>query len=184
MTTDDPHLDARIRMLRDHGQESKYHHRVIGWNQRLDGIQAAVLSVKLRHLPEWNEARRANAERYRQRLQGLPGVVPPTEAERRRHAWHVYAVEVPERDALLAALKEEGVACGIHYPVPIHLQPAYAGLGLEPGAFPVSERGARSLLSLPMYAELSPGQLDHVAAQLEAALSRRPSSERSPSTVR
>ncbi len=195
VVTDDPQLAERIRMLRDHGQERKYHHRLIGWNARLDGMQAAILSVKLRHLPEWNRQRRENAECYWQRLHTIAGVVPPKEAEPHRHVYHVYAVEVPGRDAVLARLKERGIACGVHYPVPIHLQAAYSFLGYAAGSFPAAERGARGLLSLPMYAELSAEQIDFVAAELESAVADQargageagrdqPSGERSPASVR
>jgi dTDP-4-amino-4,6-dideoxygalactose transaminase len=178
VTTDDGELAARIRMLRDHGQESKYHHRLIGWNARLDGIQAAILSVKLRHLADWNERRRANAGRYTLRLRGLAGLSLPREAAYGRHVYHIYAVGVPERDAVLARMKDRGIACGIHYPIPIHRQKAYESLGLGAGSFPVSERAAAGLLSLPMYAELTEEQIDAVAGALEATLGQEALSAR------
>jgi dTDP-4-amino-4,6-dideoxygalactose transaminase len=149
-------LIERIRMLADHGRMDKYHHLVAGTNSRLDGLQAAVLSVKLRHLDEWNDARRRHAARYLEALQdsgvGLPAVHPDAEP-----VWHLFVVRTPEREDLQARLSGQGIASGIHYPVPLHRQPAYAYLGVPAGSLPVSERVAAEVVSLPIYAEL-PGE--------------------------
>jgi dTDP-4-amino-4,6-dideoxygalactose transaminase len=162
VTTDDDELAARIRLLRDWGAEHKYHHVVRGFNYRLEELQAAILRVKLAELEAWTEARRAHAARYRELLAGCP-VRLPVEAPEGRHVYHVFAVRHPERDRLARALAEHGVATGIHYPVPVHLQPGYADLGYGPGDFPVSELAAREVLSLPMYPELRPDQVEAVA---------------------
>ncbi len=160
-------------MYRDHGQARKYHHALIGWNARMDGIQGAVLSVKLPHLEAANQRRRAHAALYRKLLAGSE-VITPVEAPGNHHVYHVYAVRVAQRDAVLAAMGE----AGIHYPVPVHLQEAYAFLGYRPGSFPVAEQCAREFLSLPMYPELTEEQIRYVAAQLQAVLARRPAHER------
>jgi dTDP-4-amino-4,6-dideoxygalactose transaminase len=167
VTTDDPELRAKVQMLRDHGQAAKYHHSVIGWNARMDGIQGAVLSVKLRRLRAANEARRAHARRYDELLADEPGIILPIAATDRRHVYHVYAVRVQNRDEILQRMAARGVHCAIHYPVPIHLQKAYSFLGLRPGRFPVAERCAREFLSLPMYPELQPEQVEYVAESLK-----------------
>ncbi|MHC4249561.1 MAG: DegT/DnrJ/EryC1/StrS family aminotransferase [Planctomycetota bacterium] len=171
VVTNDSLLAERVRMLRDHGQERKYSHRMVGWNARMDGIQGAVLGVKLRHLDDWNEARRANARLYAEALSGAGGVALPAEARGRRHVYHVFAARVPGRDAMLECLKARDIHCGIHYPVPVHLQEAYRGLGLGTGAFPVAERCAEEFLSLPMYPELTPEQIGFVAEALVRDLS-------------
>ncbi len=168
--TNDDGLARRMQVLRDHGQPQKYYHTVIGWNARMDGIQGAILSVKLKLLDSWNDSRRAHARRYRELLSGLPGVVLPEEASYGKHVFHVYAVRVKDRDRVMKALTERGVGCGIHYPVPLHLQEAYRSLGLSAGAFPVAERCAAEFLSLPMYPELTSEQVEYVAGSLRAAL--------------
>lgn len=166
VTTSDAALAARMRMLRDHGQSAKYHHDAIGWNARMDGIQGAVLTVKLRYIEQWTEARRAHAARYRELLSGLATTRLPTEGDGRRHVYHLYVVEVDERDAVKEALAAAGIHCGIHYPVPIPMQPAYGGTGRPTGTHPVAERAAGRLLSLPMYPELSDEQVARVAGEL------------------
>jgi dTDP-4-amino-4,6-dideoxygalactose transaminase len=162
VTTDDDELAARVRLLRDWGAEGKYHHVMRGYNARLEELQAAILRVKLAELESWTEARRAHAARYRELLAGA-GVDLPEEAPGRRHVYHVFAIRHPERDRLAGELAARGVATGIHYPVPVHLQPGYADLGYGPGDFPVAERAAREVLSLPMYPELRPDQVEAVA---------------------
>jgi dTDP-4-amino-4,6-dideoxygalactose transaminase len=169
VTTDDDDLAARVRLLRDWGADRKYHHVVEGFNERLDELQAAILRVKLRELERWTEARRRHADRYRELLAGIP-VATPVEAPGRRHVYHVFAIRHPERDAIAAHLAAGGIATGIHYPTPVHLQPAYARLGHRPGDFPVAERAAREVLSLPMYPELEDEQLSAVAAAVTTAL--------------
>ena len=167
ITTDDADLRSRIRTLRDHGQARKHLHSAIGWNARMDGIQAAVLSLKLRRLAIANAARRAHAQLYDQLLADEPGIVRPIVAAHNLHAYHIYAVRVPDRDGVLERMSARGVNCAIHYPVPIHLQKAYAFLGLGPGSFPVAERCAREFLSLPMYPELQPEQIEFVVKALK-----------------
>jgi dTDP-4-amino-4,6-dideoxygalactose transaminase len=159
-----------IRVFRDHGQTQKYHHHVIGWNARMDGIQAAILSVKLKYLSGWTENRRKNAETYTRLLRDVPEVAPPVEAGYGKHVYHVYAVRVPERDRLISRMLELGVHCMVHYPVPIHLQTAYRHLGCGPGTFPISERCAKEYLSLPMYAELTQEQIGFAVAALIQAI--------------
>ncbi|MBN1283786.1 MAG: DegT/DnrJ/EryC1/StrS family aminotransferase [Anaerolineae bacterium] len=161
VTTNDPTVADKLRMLRDYGQTKKYHHQIQGFNRRLDTLQAAILRVKLQYLDEWNAARRAHAQRYHELLADVEAHLPvvPDFAE---PVWHLYVVRVEDRDGMRAHLAENGVGTGIHYPIPIHLQPAYAELGLKEGAFPVTEEYAKQLLSLPMYPEISPELIEHV----------------------
>lgn len=166
VVTNDGALAERIRMLRDHGQNRKYEHRVIGWNGRMDGIQGAVLDVKLRHLDVWNEARRKHGRLYTELLKDVRGLIPPHEAPYSTHVYHVYAIRVKDRDALMGKLGEQGISSGIHYPIPIHLQGAYESLGLGRGTFPVAEKIADELVSLPMYAELGEERVRHVAGKI------------------
>jgi dTDP-4-amino-4,6-dideoxygalactose transaminase len=160
----DADLVRRVRMLANHGRLEKYTHEVEGVNSRLDGLQAAVLRVKLRHLDAWNAARKAHAAAYRAALAGADLALPVT-APGADPVWHLFVVRTPRRDALRDRLKRHGVATGVHYPLPLHLQPAYAHLGLGPGALPVTERAAGEILSLPMYPEMTP---EHVARVAEA----------------
>jgi dTDP-4-amino-4,6-dideoxygalactose transaminase len=169
-TTNNAAYARTLRMLRDWGQEQKYHHVLRGYNYRMEGIQGAVLRVKLRRLEEWTEARRSRARLYDQLLRGA-GVRTPSDAPHDRHVYHVYAVRAPRRDALQRALHARGVQTGIHYPVPVHMQPAYADLGYRPGAFPHAERAAREVLSLPMYPELTGTQIETVCSALREAQS-------------
>ena len=170
VTTDNHDLASKIRILREHGQLKKYYHEYIGWNCRMDGIQAAVLRVKLRHLESANEHRRANAAFYDKALSDLPGVQLPFVKYFNRHVYHVYAVRVRNRDEVMRQLTDRGIGCGIHYPVPIHLQKAYRLLDYEAGAFPVAERCAGEFLSLPMYPELTPEQLETVVSGVREAV--------------
>jgi len=143
-----------MRMLRDWGQDRRYHHVLEGYNYRMDAIQGAILRVKLRQIESWTEARRTRARLYAQMLAEAPLAVP-REVLGRRHVWHIFAVRTDRRDELQQFLKSEGVETGLHYPVPVHLQPAYADLGHQPGDFPEAEAAANSVLSLPLYPELS-----------------------------
>jgi dTDP-4-amino-4,6-dideoxygalactose transaminase len=163
VTTNDNGLAEKIRMLRDHGQAKKYFHMMVGHNYRMDGIQGAVLGVKLTHLPAWTEARRRHAAGYAKRLQGVGDLVLPAEAPAARHVYHLYVVQSGRRDALQSHLARKGIKTGLHYPVPLHLQEAYAALGYKKGDFPITEQIAERGLSLPMFPELSEEQLDHVA---------------------
>ena len=163
VVTNDEELANTLKMLRDHGQSKKYHHRVVGWNGRMDGIQGAILSVKLRYLKEANDSRRRNASLYSDLLKNIEGVVLPREMDYASHVYHLYVIRVKDRDGLMKYLAGEGIGCGIHYPVPVHLQEAYGFLGLSEGAFPVAERCAKEIVSLPMFPELSNDQVHFVA---------------------
>lgn len=171
ITTDDDSLADNVRLLRDHGRIDKYLHGIEGFNGRCDALQAAALRVKLRHLPEWNAARRAAANKYIKRLSGVDGVVVPTVRAESLPVWHLFVVLVDNRDRVQARLGEAGVATGLHYPVPLHLQPAYRHLRYQEGEFPVSEECGNRLLSLPMFPELTDEQIDYVCDALVQAVS-------------
>ncbi len=167
VTTDDEALAERIRLLRDHGRTSKYEHQVEGWNYRLDGIQGAVLDVKLKHLEAWTQKRRRFAAKYDALLAGTDiRPMKPRSADV-RHVYHLYVVRVPDREAMLPLLKERGIGVGVHYPIPLHLQPAYTHLGLGRGAFPASERLAQNVISLPLYAEMNESAPEYVVSVLK-----------------
>lgn len=170
--TNDDELAARMRKLLDHGSERKYYHDVVGYNERMDALQAAILDVKLRHLEDWTEARRRHAARYTELLQVLPEVMTPVEMPGARHVYHIYCVCVPDdRDQIKDTLNKQGIGAGIHYPIPVHLQPALKDFGWKPGSFPHTETAAQSILSLPMYAELTDEQITTVVETLRDALS-------------
>jgi dTDP-4-amino-4,6-dideoxygalactose transaminase len=162
VVTRDEKLAGTIRMLREHGQSRKYFHDMEGYTGRLDAIQAAVLRLKLRRLSDWNRARRENAAYYTQLLAGIPGVTVVNEAEYAQAVYHLYVILVDERDGLQKFLTGKGVGTGLHYPLPLHLQKAYAHMGFQKSDFPVSEKTAERLLSLPMYAELTQAQIEYV----------------------
>jgi dTDP-4-amino-4,6-dideoxygalactose transaminase len=161
VVVDDPEVAARLRRLRNGGQSDRYRHEVAGINSRLDEMQAALLRVKLGHLAAWTERRRALAARYHEGLAGA-GVDLPVEQPYARAVYHLYVIRHPRRDALAVALKERGIGTLIHYPIPLHLQPAFAALGLRPGDFPVAERAAGEILSIPLFPEMSDGQAEAV----------------------
>ncbi|HJQ34104.1 MAG TPA: DegT/DnrJ/EryC1/StrS family aminotransferase [Pyrinomonadaceae bacterium] len=166
VVTDDAEVARRVRMLRDHGSEQKYRHELIGYNFRLEGIQGAVLGVKLNYLDGWNAARRAHAARYRELLAPLEdagALTLPRESVDAEHVYHLFVVQTDARDALQRYLSSAGVQTGIHYPVPVHLQPAYAPLEHKEGDFPNAESQSRRVLSLPMFAELTEYQIKYVA---------------------
>jgi dTDP-4-amino-4,6-dideoxygalactose transaminase len=168
LVTDHADLAASARMLRDWGQASKYNHVIQGYNYRMDAIQAAILRVKLAHLDAWTGLRRVHAAHYDSLLPIGCHVQTPARLEQtHRHVYHVYAVMLARRGAARRRLEAAGIACGMHYPVPVHLQPAYRDLGYGAGAFPVTERFANETLSLPMYPELRAEQIDHVASVLD-----------------
>jgi dTDP-4-amino-4,6-dideoxygalactose transaminase len=168
ITTDDDELAARMRMLRDHGQATKHDHQLVGWNARMDGVQAAVLEIKLRHLDRWTMDRRERAYAYHELLSRIAGVRPPFQADYARHVYHVYGIRCDGRDDLMQHLSDQGIGCAIHYPRPIHLQPAYRDLGYQAGDFPVAENAAQRLLSLPLYPELSMDRLRRIADTVAA----------------
>ncbi len=170
VVTSNPAYARTIRALRDWGQTRKYEHELKGFNYRMDGIQGAILRVKLRHLDAWTEARRAHARAYRELLAGT-GVTLPPERPDCRHVYHLFTVQTHDRQRLREALQAAGVQTGIHYPVPIHLQPVYADLGYHRGDFPIAERTAAAVLSLPLYPELSVAQREQVAASVRASMS-------------
>jgi dTDP-4-amino-4,6-dideoxygalactose transaminase len=169
VTTDDEALAGRLRKLRDHGRVSKYVHDELGYGHRLDALQAAILAAKLPHLDAANAARRRLAARYRELLAGSD-LVLPFEPEGVTPVYHLYVVRTPRRDALLADLREQGIEAGIHYPLPLHLQPAYRELGLRPGSFPMAEAAAQQVLSLPLFPEMTVAQQERVAMALVASL--------------
>jgi len=170
VTTNDPDLARKIRMLRDHGQAEKYYHDIEGYNGRLDAIQAGILRLKLDHLAGWNSQRRDNAETYRELLCTVDGVTLPVEPTWVRAVYHLYVVRIPDRHGLQESLKEAGIGTGIHYPIPLHLQKAYRTLGYRQGDFPVTERTAAEILSLPMYPQLTRADQENVAQRVKDCL--------------
>lgn len=167
IVTNNKELADIIKMLRDHGQKEKYYHSMVGWNGRMDGLQGAVLSVKLKHLDQWNESRRKNAELYNSHLADLDLVVTPVEADYAKHIYHIYPILTENRQQLMDALSKEQISCGIHYPVPLHLQDAYSSLGYKKGDFPITEKVASRLVSLPMFPELTVEQIEYVAEKIK-----------------
>jgi dTDP-4-amino-4,6-dideoxygalactose transaminase len=164
VTSDDAAFVARVRQLANHGGgANKYDNVVVGTNSRLDTLQAAVLRVKLRHLEGWNRERRVRVEAYGRALAGSPGITAPQEREGCRSAWHLYTVRSLDRDRLQARLRAEGIATAVHYPRPIHLQPAMAAAGGKAGDLPVSEQLSREVLALPLYPELPLETVERIA---------------------
>jgi dTDP-4-amino-4,6-dideoxygalactose transaminase len=159
---------AAVRRLREHGQSQKYYHDVEGYNGRLHAIQAAFLRIKLPHLEAWNEGRRRVAALYAEALAGIPEIRLPVEAGYAKHVFHLYVIRTTRRDELQQALAAQKIATGLHYPLPLHLQKAYAAMGLGQGAFPVTERTAAELLSLPMFPELTESQVGRIADVIRA----------------
>ncbi len=172
--TDSADAAERMRLIANHGSPRKYEHSVLGFNSRMDTLQAVVLLAKLRRLAAWNAARRVAAGRYDVMLRGLDGVVRPQVLSGNEHVWHLYVIRVPDRDRVLGRLQAAGIEAGIHYPYPIHLTPAFADLvKYQRGAFPVAERNAGQLLSLPIFAEITPSQQERVVVELISALAGR-----------
>lgn len=167
--TSDAGLAEKMQMWRDHGSKERYRHEFLGTNARIDEIQAAILRVKMRYLEQWNRARQAHAKVYTDHLKGIVEKTPAVQSWA-AHTYYLYVVEVAQRDAFRAALEAEGIATGIHYPLPIHLQPACAAYGYRPGSLPVTERVAERIVSLPMYPELTAEQLSSVIAAVKKAL--------------
>ncbi len=168
--TADADVARRVRLMGDHGSERKYDHEVVGWNSRLDTLQAIVLRAKLRRLADWNEARRAAAARYDVLLGEVPRVRLPVTVPGNVHVWHLYVIRVPERDRVLAALRAAGIGASIHYPTPIHLTGAYRDLGYGPGSFPVAEAAADEILTLPLYPHITALQQERIVTELKEAL--------------
>ena len=166
VTTNDEGIAGKVRMLRDHGQARKYYHDFEGYNGRLDTIQTAFLRIKLRRLPDWNEKRRAHARLYGELLAGIDGVVIPFEPSWTKAVYHLYIVRVRRREELQKYLSEQGIGTGLHYPIPLHLQKAYASVGFKVGDYPVTEKVAGEILSLPMFPQLTLGQQQQIAQSL------------------
>jgi dTDP-4-amino-4,6-dideoxygalactose transaminase len=163
-------MAGRVRLLGDHGSARKYEHITLGFNSRLDGLQAAVLRAKLPRLARWNAARQLAALRYTEMLADLDGVILPRVLPGNEHVWHLYVIRVPRRDHVLRYLQSEGVNAAIHYPVPVHLQPAFRDLGYGRGDFPVAEAAAGQLLSLPLYPQITAEQQERVTTTIRRAL--------------
>jgi len=172
VVTNSAELAARLRTLRNHGQTAKYVSSEPGWNSRLDEIQAAILRVKLRHLPEWQRARQERAYSYAKLLLGIPGVAPPLVPENYQHVFHQYTIRVEQRDALQQSLSEQNIGSAVYYPVPLHLQPLYSSLGHKYGDFPHAEHAANEVISLPMYPELRSDQIARVAEAVAAFVTK------------
>lgn len=168
VTGNDETLLAKVRKMRDHGRTSKYEHDELGFGQRIDALQAAILGAKLPHLEAWTEARRAHARLYNELLSGA-GVTTPFAAENVRHVYHLYVIRTARRDQLLAQLKAKGIDAGIHYPIPVHRQPVYLKLGFGDVSLPITEKTAAEIVSLPMYPELRREQIEYVAQAVRAA---------------
>jgi dTDP-4-amino-4,6-dideoxygalactose transaminase len=163
IVTNDSELSEKMSMFRDHGQSKKYYHDMIGWNARMDGFQGAVLNVKLRHLPAWNDARRNNARQYNELLADIDGIVKPVEATYAKHVYHVYALRLHNREKVMTDLARKEIFCGIHYPVPVHLQDAYLSAEMRNGNCTISEKCAEEYISLPMFPELTRQQIEYVS---------------------
>lgn len=171
MCTNDDALADHIAKLRDHGRSTKYEHDLLGYGERLDALQAAILGAKLPHLEAWTDVRRNHADFYDRALRDIPGVSTPAVKDRVAHAYHLYVISVEgDRDAILAGLKARGIGAGIHYPIPLHLQPAMRPYGGKPGDLPITEHAARTIISLPIYPEMSEDQQDSVVAALVESL--------------
>lgn len=162
IVTNSPEIAERLKLLRNYGQPEKYLHTMMGYNRRLDSLQAAVLRVKLRHLDQWNASRQRAAMRYDELLKGVDSIRTPYVAEESLHIYHLFVIQHPQRDRLLNYLREQGVYGGLHYPTPVHLQPCYENLGMRSGSLPVTEALASQVISLPMYAEITDEQIEYV----------------------
>jgi dTDP-4-amino-4,6-dideoxygalactose transaminase len=167
VVTDNPEIAEFACRYRNYGQTKKYHHAIRGWNCRLDTLQAAVLNCKLQYLDEWNEMRRNHARRYCDQLKGLP-VKCPVEQKECRHIYHLFVIQTEQRNALSAYLKDKEISCGIHYPIPVHLQTAYSDSGYGRGDFPVTEQFSERILSLPMFPELADDQIDYICESIRS----------------
>jgi len=170
VVTNDDEITAKVKMLRDHGQEKKYFHKYVGYNCRMTGFQGAVLNIKLKYLDQWISARQKAASLYNELLNGVVGT--PYRYEFASHVYHLYVIRTQQRDALLDCLRQANISTGIHYPIPIHLQQAYASLGKGPGAYPVSEQAANEILSLPIYPEITEEQIEYVCEKVKSFQAR------------
>jgi dTDP-4-amino-4,6-dideoxygalactose transaminase len=166
VVTNDRETAERLRLLRNYGQPQKYRHVIMGYNRRLDSLQAAVLRVKLQHLDKWNTARQGAASLYDELLKDADGISTPYVAEESSHIYHLYVVQHSERDGLMSYLAKQGVATGLHYPAPVHLQPCFENPGLRVGALPVTEAISSRVISLPMFAEITTEQIEYVCGHI------------------
>jgi len=166
VVTNNKELSEKVKVIRDHGQNKKYYHDLIGWNARMDGLQGAVLSVKLKYLAQWNEARRRHAKIYDQVLDNIDGIRILKEADYAKHVYHIYPIRFINRDTLINTLKKKDIHCGIHYPVPVHIQNAYNFINYKKNSLPIAEICAEELVSLPMFPELSFEQIDFVTRKI------------------
>jgi dTDP-4-amino-4,6-dideoxygalactose transaminase len=173
VVTQDEKIADKMRMVRDHGQQKKYHHQIEGYNGRLDAIQAGVLRIKLKRLKDWNIARREKAAYYSELLKEISGIQIPFEANFATSVYHLYVILVDNRDRLQKFLSKKGVGTGLHYPLPLHLQKAYSHFGYKKGDFPVAEQAAERLLSLPMFPELTNQQIDYVVKSIKEFVSKK-----------
>jgi len=172
IVTQDEEIANKIRMIRDHGQAKKYFHDMEGYNGRLDAIQAGVLRIKLKRLSDWNQSRRENAAYYNELLSKIEGITLPVEADFANSVYHLYVILVDDREGLQQFLSDKGIGTGLHYPLPLHLQKAYAHLGYKNGSFPVTESVAKKLISLPMFPELTREQIEYVAESIKEFINR------------
>ena len=168
VTTNDEEMYLKAKKMRDHGSGKKYYHDLIGHNYRMSEFQAAVLNVKMKYIEDWTEMRRKNAEKYNERLADIEQVVTPSELENVKHVYHLYVIRAKDSERLQNFLKESGIGTGLHYPIPLHLTQAYAYLGYKKGDFPVAEKLAKEIISLPMYPELTEEQIDYVCEKIKA----------------
>lgn len=166
ITTNNEKVADKIKQMRNYGQTQKYHHNYLAWNSRLDTIQAAILLVKLKHLNNWNKSRLKSARLYNQLLKGLP-IITPDIPQNSTHVFHLYVIKTSKRDDLAKYLNSKGISTGLHYPIPIHLQKAYINLGYKKGDFPVAEKLASEILSLPMYPELKESDIEYIAKEVK-----------------
>jgi len=163
VVTNNEEIAEKVKLLRNHGRiTKKYEHEIEGYSSRLDNLQAAILRVKLKYLNKWNESRRRNAKKYNELLKNIGGIITPHEADYAKHVYHLYVIATENRDKLREELKSEGIATGIHYPIPLHLQPAYNYLGFKRGDFPITDECSQKILSLPMFAELNDEQIENI----------------------
>ena len=179
VTTNNEAISQKVRMLRDHGQAKKYYHEFEGYNGRLDAIQAGILRIKLKHLSEWNEKRRRNASFYTRLLtrnpeHGTCDIITPHEPQWAKAVYHLYIIRTKKRDELQKYLSENGINTGLHYPIPLHLQKAYANDGFKQGDFPITEKVASEILSLPMYPELTTEQIEFIVQKIKEFYYKNP----------
>lgn len=173
ITTNNEELAGKLRMLRNYGQSKKYYHDFIGFNSRLDEIQAAILRVKLKYIDRWNDQRRENAKIYNKILEKTPGIIRPVEEESRKHVYHLYVIQCKSRGELQDYLNSKGISTGIHYPIPVHLQEAYKKSGYGTLDFPVTRRCADKIISLPMFPELKSDEIKYVADNIHSFYTKR-----------